>query len=107
MLNKAKMSQILRRAGFEASKQTTTAVRGWYNFSSGYVVEACDDAGKAVSVRHRSNSHSEYATRMSLENVALYASALIALGFDVQFPDYANDARKEHSLYISEYPTEA
>jgi len=107
MLNKAKLSQVLRRAGFEASKQTTTAVRGWYNFSSGYLVEACDDAGKVVSVRHRSNSHSEFATRMSLENVALYASALVALGFDVQFRNYEDDPRNGHSLYVSEYPTEA
>jgi len=107
MLNKAKMSQILRRAGFEASKQTTTAVRGWYNFSSGYVVEACDDAGKVVSVRHRSNSHSEFATRMSLENVALYASALMALGFNVHHAHAEDDARFGHVLYVSAYETEA
>lgn len=106
MLSKAKMSQILRRAGFEASKQTTTAVRGWYNFSSGYLVEACDDAGKVVRVEHRSGSHSEFAKRVSLESVALYASALIALGFDVQFREL-NNVCDEHTLYVSEYPAEA
>jgi|LakMenEpi03Aug12_release.lakeMendotaPanAssembly.Ray.scaffolds.fasta_scaffold516543_1 hypothetical protein len=106
MLNKAKMSQILRRAGFEASKQTTTAVRGWYNFSRGYVVEACDDAGKVVRVSQRSNSHSDFATAASIADVALYASALIALGFDVQFREF-NNVIDAHTLYVSEYATEA
>ena len=107
MLNKAKMSQILRRAGFEASKQTTTAVRGWYNFSRGYLVDACDDEGKVVSVRQRSNSHSEYATANSIADVALYASALIALGFNVHYAHAEDDARFGHMLYVSEYPVEA
>jgi hypothetical protein len=106
MLNKAKMSQILRRAGFEASKQTTTAVRGWYNFSRGYVVEALDDEGKAVRVSQRSNSNSALGEETSRNDVALYASALLALGFDVQFREL-NNVRDEHTLYVSAYAVEA
>ena len=107
MLNKAKMSQILRRAGFEASKQTTTAVRGWYNFSRGYLVEAFDDEGKMVRVSQRSNSNSEMGKETSRNDVALYASALIALGFNVHYAHAEDDARFEHVLYVSEYPVEA
>jgi hypothetical protein len=98
MLNKAKLSQILRRAGFEASKQTTTAVRGWYNHSRGYCVELFNDSG-TCRVSHQGSE--------SLEAVALYASALLALGFNVHYAHAEDDARHGHVLVVSAYETEA
>jgi hypothetical protein len=106
MLNKAKLSQILRRAGFEASKQTTTAVRGWYNFSRGYDVELINENG-TCRVSQRSNSNSELSYQTAREAVALYASALLALGFNVHFAHAEDDARYGHVLVVSEYATEA
>jgi hypothetical protein len=98
MLNKAKLSQILRRAEFKASKQTTTAVRGWYNYSRGYQVELFDENGTCY-VSHRGGD--------SLAAVEQYASALIALGFNVHFAHAEDDTRHGHMLVVSEYPVEA
>ena len=106
MLNKAKLSQVLRRAGFEASKQTTTAVRGWYNFSRGYLVEPMNDSG-TCRVSQRSNSNSAMSEQTSRNDVGLYASALLALGFNVHHAHAEDDARFGHVLIVSEYPTEA
>jgi len=82
-ITKAKLAARLRVAGFEASRQTTTAVRGWYNFSSGYVVDA--DGSTYGSVRFRSNYGASVERAKEMAN--LYASALIADGFNVELKD--------------------
>ncbi len=82
-ITKAKISARLRAAGFEASRQTTTAVRGWYNFSSGYVVDADGSEWGTVQFRGSYNTKVERAQEMA----NLYASALIAQGFNVEMCD--------------------
>jgi hypothetical protein len=82
-ITKAKISARLRAAGFEASRQSTTAVRGWYNFSSGYVVDA--DGGEWGAVQFRGSYNTKVERAQEMAN--LYASALIAQGFNVEMND--------------------
>lgn len=88
-ITKAKISARLRAAGFEASRQTTTAVRGWYNFSSGYVVDANED-GKFATVTFRGSYKTDI--KRAKEMVNLYASALIAQGHNVEINGYGDCA---------------
>lgn len=82
-ITKAQISARLRRAGFTASRQTTTAVRGWYNFSRGYVVNADGSIRGSVEFCGGYSTKDEEAKEM----VSQYASALVADGFDVEVDD--------------------
>jgi hypothetical protein len=78
------ISALLRKAGFSRSTSSTTGIKGWHNYSSGYVVKHGDEAG-VVWVSYRDGSFRATDETRARGTAALgdFEAAIVAAGFAV------------------------
>lgn len=85
-MNAAAVSKALKANGFARSTETTTRVKGWHDFTSGFDVK--QGYGDSVAVFYEfgsgfNNSNIENRDEVRAQKLATYAAFLTAKGYAV------------------------
>lgn len=81
------ISALLRKAGFERSVSSATRIKGWHDYSAGYMARGY--GADSVEVRHMTGfDRGERAARARGEMLGRYADAITAAGWAVERTDY-------------------
>lgn len=78
------ISSLLRKAGFSRSESSSTAVKGWRNYSRGYVVRGSGPG--TVTVRHEDGKFrpDDEDHKRSADMETQYAEAIRVAGYAVE-----------------------
>jgi len=78
------ISRLLKAAGFERSESSATRIKGWRNYSEGFMVTS-HDPGRAVCVEHKTGyDRGPNAAKRRDEMLTEYAGFFAAAGYSAE-----------------------